>query len=163
MKNLFCVLALFSIYFIDAQSFTGKGDSKLQVGVSTQKNATGLNLSYDIGIAENISLGLSGTYAIGVSESIDIVTGDRFDLRARFNANIGNVLNIDPNFDLYPGLSFGIKNFGGHLGARYFFTSGFGIYSEVNIPISKYDTGKLSPSEEIHNQFTINFGAVFNL
>jgi hypothetical protein len=84
-------------------------------------------------------------------------------VRARFNANIGNVLDIDPNFDFYPGLSFGLKNFGGHVGARYFFSSGFGIYSEIGTPIARYDTGTLTPAEKIHNQFYFNFGAVFNL
>jgi hypothetical protein len=73
------------------------------------------------------------------------------------------VINIDENFDIYPGLNFGLKNFGGHLGMRYFFTSGFGLYSELNVPLAKYKSGKLSLAEELHNQFTVNFGAVFNL
>jgi len=163
MKNLLVVLALFSITFLSGQAYSGKGDSKFQVGANFQNNATGLNVSYDVGIGENISLGLSSTYALGIKDELNAETGDRFDLRARFNANIGNVINAGENFDLYPGLSFGLKNFGAHLGARYFFTSGFGIYTELNTPIAKYETEKLTPAEKIHNQFTVNFGAVFNL
>jgi hypothetical protein len=64
---------------------------------------------------------------------------------------------------LYPGLSFSLKNFGGHVGARYFFTDGFGIYTEALFPMAKYDNGDLTPAEEIHNQFALNIGAVFNL
>jgi outer membrane protein G len=120
-------------------------------------------LSYDYGIGENISLGLSSTYLLGVDEKLDPDFGDRIDIRARFNANIGNVLAIDENFDLYPGLSFGLKNFGGHIGARYLFTTGFGIYTELNAPLASYDSDSLSPVEKLHNQFTINFGATFNL
>lgn len=170
MKNLLVVLALFSITFLSGQAYSGKGDSKFQVGANFQNNATGLNVSYDVGIGENISLGLSSTYALGLNNDNipkegdnKAKFGDRFDLRARFNANIGNVINASENFDLYPGLSFGLKNFGAHLGARYFFTSGFGIFTELNTPIAKYETEKLTPAEKIHNQFSVNFGAVFNL
>ena len=42
--------------------------------------------------------------------------------------------------DLYPGLHLGTRNFGGHLGFRYFFTDGFGVYAETAVPIAKYDT-----------------------
>ncbi|MDB9781729.1 hypothetical protein OAE03_01000 [Winogradskyella sp.] len=163
MKNTLFIALLISFYFCNSQAFSGKGDSKFQVGANFQNNGTGLNLSYDYGIGENISLGLSSTYLLGVEEKIDAKFGDRYDLRARFNANIGNVLAIDKNFDLYPGLSFGLKNFGGHLGARYFFTNGFGLYTEFNVPFAEYNSDDLSPAEELHNQFTIHIGASFNL
>ncbi|NNE33305.1 MAG: hypothetical protein HKN40_13155, partial [Winogradskyella sp.] len=119
--------------------------------------------TYDYGIGENISLGLSTTYVLGVEEKLNADFTDRFDLRARFNANIGNVLNIDDNFDLYPGLSFGLKNFGGHLGARYFFTSGFGLFTELSAPLAKYDSDTLTAAEDLNNQFMISIGASFNL
>jgi hypothetical protein len=54
-------------------------------------------------------------------------------------------------------------NFSGHLGARYFFTDGFGIYTEAVVPFAKYDTGTLSPAQELYNQFTWSFGMSFNL
>ena len=40
---------------------------------------------------------------------------------------------------------------------------GFGVYAEFNAPFAKYDTKTLSSAELLHNQFTVNFGAVFNL
>lgn len=176
MKNILFILLVFSVSFANAQAFSGKGDQKLQIGANFQSNATGLNLSYDYGLGENISIGFSSTYALGISGDIkeDIYIGnekvlekagftDRFDLKARFNANIGNVLNIDDNFDLYPGLSFSLKNFGGHVGARYFFSSGFGIFTEALFPIAKYNSDSLTPAEKLHNQFSVNLGAVFNL
>ncbi len=94
---------------------------------------------------------------------MDADFGDRFDLKARFNANIGNVLNIDENFDLYPGLNLSLKNFGGHVGARYFFSDGFGIYTEANFPLAKYSDDKSEIGYYIHNQFTLNIGVSFNL
>ena len=163
MKKLIVVLILLSVSFVNAQAYKGKGDNKFQVGASFQDNATGLNVSYDFGVGENISLGLSSTYALGIDDKINADFTDRFDIKARFNANLGNVVNIDENFDIYPGLNFGLKNFGGHLGMRYFFTDGFGIFSELNVPIAKYNSDTLTPAEKIHNQFTVSFGATFNL
>lgn len=163
MKKLFVFIFLVSFTTISAQSFIGKFDSKFQVGANIQKNGTGLNLSYDYGLGENISIGLSSTYLLGISEEIEADFGDRFDLKARFNANLGSVLNIDQNFDFYPGLSLGLKNFGGHLGARYFFSEGFGLYSEFGFPIAKYDSDELSAADKLHNQSYFNIGASFNL
>ncbi len=158
---LFALILLFTNSY--AQTFSGKGDQKFQVGLAVQNNATGLNVSYDYGLGENISIGLSSTYALGVSSSSNAEFIDKFDLKGRFNANIGNVLKIDEKLDVYPGLHFGLKNFGGHLGIRYFFTDGFGVYSELSAPISKYKPKNLTSAEKIHNQVTVNIGAVFNL
>ncbi len=171
MKKLILLVTLLSISFINAQAFLGKNDNKFQIGANFQKYGTGLNVSYDFGLGENISVGVSSSYSLGLNNDltdnpIDDLNADfdnRFDLRARFNANLGSVLNIDDNFDVYPGLSVGLKNFGGHLGMRYFFSDGFGVYTEFNTPFSKYKSEKLIPAETLHNQFTVNLGAVFNL
>lgn len=163
MKNLILLVILFNVSFINAQAFKGKEDSKFQIGANIQNNATGINASYDFGLGENISLGFSSTYALNIEEILNADFIDRFDIKARFNANLGNVVNIDENFDIYPGLNFGLKNFGGHLGMRYFFTDGFGIYTEFNTPLAKYNTNYLTPAEKIHNQFTVSLGATFNL
>lgn len=163
MKKIIALIALLSVSFLNAQAFKGKGDSKFQVGANFQNSTTGINLSYDFGVGENISFGLSSTYSLNIEDNLDAEFGDRFDLRVRFNANLGNVINIDENFDVYPGLSLGLKNFGGHLGLRYFFSDGFGIFSELNLPLAKYKSGILTRAEEIHNQFYINIGASFNL
>lgn len=161
MKNIVLIAALLLFSFGNSQAFKGKGDQKFQVGANFQDEATGLNLTYDYGLGENISVGLSSSYALGIDDVLADVAdfGDRFDLNARFNANLGNVINIDPNFDLYPGLSLSLKNFGGHLGARYFFSEGFGIYTEAAFPLAKYD----DDVDLFYNQFTFNIGASFNL
>lgn len=107
---------------------------------------------------------MSSTYALNVKNNdiLDAGFGDRFDIKLRFNANLGNVINIDDNFDVYPGLSLSTKNFGGHLGFRYLFTDGFGVYSEFITPLAKYKENPVG-AENIHNQFTVSLGAVFNL
>lgn len=163
MNKIVLIVLLFTASLINAQAFKGKGDNKFQVGLNMQDFATGINASYDMGVGENISLGISSSYLLNVNDALDAKFKDRFDAKARFNANLGNVVNIDENFDIYPGLDFSLKNFGGHLGMRYFFTSGFGIFTEFNTPFAKYNTGTLTPAETLNNQFTVNVGATFTL
>ena len=164
MKKVLFVLAILSVSLINAQAFEGKGDQKFQIGANIQDFASGVNVSYDYGIGENISIGISSTYALNVKNNdiLDADFVDRFDIKARFNANLGNVINIDDNFDVYPGLSLSTKNFGGHLGFRYLFTDGFGVYTELNTPLAKYKETPIG-ADNIHNQFSVNLGAIFNL
>jgi len=163
MKNLVLIMALISVSFVSAQAFDGKGDQKFQIGANFQDEATGINVSFDYGLGDNISVGVSSSYALGIDDSFGADFGDRFDLKARFNANLGNVLAIDENFDVYPGLSLSLKNFGGHIGARYFFSEGFGIFTEATFPLAKYSNDKTDIGYYIYNQFTLNIGATFNL
>ncbi|GLB52656.1 OmpA family outer membrane protein [Neptunitalea chrysea] len=146
----------------NAQAYTGKGDTKIQIGAAIQDLATGINATYDIGVGQNISFGIAASYLLDVNEYVDADFGDRFDIKGRFNANLQDVLNICDCFDLYPGLNISLRNFGGHLGTRYFFTDGFGLYAEGNFPLAKYNTDHLTPAEHLNNQFVLTFGASFN-
>lgn len=164
MKKLF-VFALFSIsIFGNAQVFKGKGDVKAQVGFNFQDGGASLYVTNDYGIGENISVGIVGSYMLD-ADQIELEKpkfSDKLDLKLRFNANIGNVINIDKNFDLYPGLSLGLKNLGGHVGARYFFTDGFGVFTEVGFPIARYNN-EVVGYKLYNNQFVFSAGASFNL
>ncbi|CDF81054.1 conserved hypothetical protein [Formosa agariphila KMM 3901] len=162
MKNFLFIACLCVVSFANAQAFKGKGDQKFQIGASFQDNGTGITGTYDFGAGENISFGLASTYLLGVNDNLDANFEDRFDLKARFNANLSSVIGIN-EFDIYPGLNFSLKNFGAHVGARYFFSEGFGIYSEINFPIARYNTDNLSLEEELNNQFVFNIGASFNI
>ena len=163
MKKLILLLSILSVSFVNAQAFKGSTDNKLQIGVNLQDAATGINVSYDYGLGENISVGISGAYALGVREELNADFGQRVDLTGRFNAHLGSVLNIDENFDLYPGLNLSLKNFGGHVGARYFFSDGIGIFTEAVFPIARYKNNITDPADYIHNQFVVNIGAAFSL
>ena len=164
MKKLLVVVVLMSVSFVNAQVFTGKGDKKVQVGVTFQEDARGVNVSFDYGLGDNISVGLLGSYVLGVSNARDYKPDfdEAVDLQVRFNANIGNVINVSDRLDVYPGLHLGLKNFGTHLGGRYFFTDGFGVFTELSVPIAKYKN-KIEGFDRIHNQLSVNIGAVFNL
>src|SRR3970282_3035195 len=139
MKKIFTIVLLGAFCMINAQAFKGNGDTKLNIGMTVQNGGTGVLASADFGLGENFSIVILGSYLLGGSKLSEVSSDYRFDAKARFNANLGSVLNISPKFDVYPGLNLGIKNFGGHLGARYFFTEGFGVFSEVSTPFAKYD------------------------
>lgn len=164
MKKIITLSFLLSIGFINAQAYKGKGDIKAQVGANIQDGATGIHLSTDFGIGENMSYGFTASYLLSVQEFPNLKPefGDRIDVKARFNANIGNVIKLDPKMDVYPGLDLGLRNFGAHLGFRYFFSEGFGLYTEAGIPIAKYDTN-ITNFDNYNNQFTVNVGVSFNL
>lgn len=165
MKNAFTLILLITASFINAQAFKGKGDIKFDITANIQNGGSGIRLSNDYGLGENISIGVVGSYLLSVSrDELDNKPdfGDRVDIKARFNANLGNVINIDEKVDIYPGLDLGLRNFGAHLGIRYFFTEGFGIVSEIGVPIAKYKPEAVG-FDRLNNQFTFNIGASFNL
>jgi hypothetical protein len=163
MKKLITVLLVLSASFANAQAFKGKGDVKLQVGATMQEYATGIVTTADFGLGENISVGASIGYLLNTTDAVGTPKfDDRFDAKLRFNANIGNVLKISEKFDVYPGLDLGLRNFGAHLGARYFFTDGFGVYTEAGVPLAKYNTDAIG-YERFNNQFVFQIGASFNL
>lgn len=159
MKKIFTIALLGAFCLVNAQAFKGKGDTLFNLGMNVQNGGTGILASTDFGMGENISIGVLASYLLGGSQIDTVDFEDRFDAKARFSANLGNVINVDPNFDLYPGLNLGVKNFGGHLGARYFFSDGFGIFSEFSVPIAKYDPDAMS---KYNNGATFNIGAAFS-
>lgn len=159
MKKIITLLAVLSVGFVNAQAFKGKGDFKVQVGAHLPEKATGIHLTADYGVGENMSVGIATSYLMGFSGGVkasDVDFGDKIDVRARFNANIGNVLKIDDKLDIYPGLSLGLHDFGGHLGARYFFSDGFGVYTEFGTQLAQYDS-------DDKGFFIANVGVSFNL
>lgn len=170
MKKVITLLLLCSAGFVNAQAFSGKGDVKGQIGFNAQNGGSGLFVSSDFGIGENMSIGLTANYLLSASKVIVGLDeqlpsfGNRVDLKARFNANLGSVLQLDPKMDVYPGLDLGLKNLGAHVGFRYFFTDGFGVFGEAGVPLAKYDPKKnVDSGYNLNNQFTVNIGASFNL
>ena len=168
MKKLVLVAFLGMGLLANAQAYKGKEDLKLQIGATIQNGGTGIVLTNDYGIGENMSFGFSASYMLSadkitiLGEEFKPDFADRADIKARFNANLGSVIGLEDNMDVYPGLNLGTRNFGAHLGFRYFFTDGFGVYTEMNLPIAEYDS---TPGAfgNLNNQFTVQIGASFNL
>ncbi len=164
MKKIFTIVAIAIVSLTNAQAYQGKGDTKAQVGLNAQNHGTGINVSADFGIGENMSYGFVASYLLSVEDIDGEKPGfeDRADVKVRFNANLGNVFRLDKKMDIYPGLSLGTRNFGGHVGFRYFFTEGFGLYAEAGVPLASYDSD-IKKFEVLNNQFVFQIGACFNL
>lgn len=175
MRKIVTVLLAVIGFSANAQeAFSGKGDTKVQVGANFQSGAQGIVASYDYGVGKNISFGLQSVVLLSTSKfyNTDLFSNDfgqevspkfmdKVDLNARFNANLSDVIGIK-ELDVYPGLHLGLRNFGFHTGARYFFTDGFGVFTEVAIPLAKY--GNDTTYNKIYNnQVTFSLGASFNL
>ncbi len=171
MRIILTLCSLLYLQLTIGQAFTGKGDVKFQIGANLQNHGTGIMGSLDFGLGENISVGVVSAYLLGVekvrnAEGKEVPVAkfaDRFDFRARLQANLGNVINVDERLDVYPGLYTSLKNFGGHLGVRYFFTYGFGVFTELYVPFAKYNTDPLTPPEKLNNQVGANIGVSFNI
>ena len=165
MKKIFTIVAIAIVSLTNAQAYKGKGDTKAQVGLNAQNHGTGINVSADFGIGENMSYGFVASYLLSVEDIDGEKPGfeDRADVKVRFNANLGNVFRLDKKMDIYPGLSLGTRNFGGHVGFRYFFTEGFGLYTEASVPLARFDSNVQGFDEEYNNQFVFQIGACFNL
>jgi hypothetical protein len=173
MKKIIAILFLASFGLTNAQqAFKGKGDVKINVGANIQDGGSGIQASADFGLGENFSYGFVASYLLGAKDfsglhgeyaylNAEPEFEDRFDAKVRMNANLSSVIGVD-QLDVYPGLSIGLRNFGGHVGGRYFFTEGFGVFTEVGFPIAKYSKDK-EVFDHLNNQVTFSLGASFSL
>jgi hypothetical protein len=90
MKRVITLLLLSSVWL--QASLQGKRGCKRSSGFKSPRRRNRYFLSSDFGIGENMSLGLTANYLLSVNEDAlgnipDF--GQRVDLKARFNANLG--------------------------------------------------------------------------
>lgn len=171
MKKIITTVALSFGLMAHAQStndaFRGKNDLRLNIGANIQHTATGISASFDKGLGESFSLGIQAGYLLGIHqiEHIEHTQGKfehRFDAKVRANANLGGVIGLPSQLDIYPGLNLGLKNFGAHIGARYFFGKGFGVFTEAQFPLARFN--KNAESYRLwNNQFAMHLGVSFDI
>lgn len=133
MKKLF-LLGLFLAFStgISAQAWNGKGDQKLQIGLNGWGYGTGITGTYDYGLGSIVSIGAGANfYFDGYKDDND---DNNIFLFGRLGFHLQEPLGLPEKWDIYPGVNLGVlgKDFGigAHLGVRYFFTNGIGIYGE---------------------------------
>jgi len=128
---LVAFITLFSVQSSEAQVWSGRGDQKLQIGLSAYGYGTGILASYDHGIHEFLSLGLGGEYYF---ERNDKWVDNYFFLAGRLNLHLNPLLDLGDKFDIYPGIKLGVHGdrfgWGAHLGLRYMFSPKVGIFGE---------------------------------
>lgn len=132
-KLVFMVMIFFLGTMANAQAWTGKGDQKIQLGLSAWGYGTGITGTYDYGLNKLISVGA------GINGYFDNYKDNDKDNRVfvfgRLNFHLQDALNLPAKWDIYPGVDLGVlgKDFGigAHIGARYFFTEKIGVFAEV--------------------------------
>ncbi|SDQ47843.1 hypothetical protein SAMN05421664_1751 [Chryseobacterium soldanellicola] len=134
MKKLVFMFTL--IFFgatANAQAWTGKGDQKIQLGLSAWGYGTGVTGTYDYGLNKLISVGAGLNAYFGDYKDND--NDNRVFIFGRLNFHLKDALQLPEKLDIYPGVDVGVlgKDFGigAHIGARYFFTDKIGVFAEV--------------------------------
>ena len=122
------VLIVFS-FSSYAQSFEGKGDTKINLGYDLYGHGNGIKGTFDIGLCDLFTVGVGGTYYLDNDENDFYLFG-----RAAFH--LGLLWDFPSQLDLYPGINVGYLSgndvgFAGYLGIRYFFSDHIGIYAEI--------------------------------
>ncbi|MDO3424969.1 hypothetical protein QWT87_08720 [Chryseobacterium sp. APV1] len=134
MKKLFFMFVLMLAgTFANAQAWTGKGDQKINVGLSAWGYGTGITGTYDYGLNKLISVGAGlNIYFDNYKNNDD---KNRAFVFGRINFHLKDALQLPEKLDIYPGADVGVvgSNFGlgAHIGARYFFTERIGVFAEV--------------------------------
>ncbi len=130
MKKLIItiVICLF-IFEIQSQSFEGKGDSKISVGYDIYGYGDGIKVAYDYGLSNLFSIGIGSSFYLNNGEN------DYF-IYARSNVHLGILMDLPPQFDIYPGVELGYLSRGdigvsGYLGLMYFINKRVGIFAEI--------------------------------
>jgi len=134
MKKLFFMFAvMLAGTFANAQAWTGKGDQKINAGLSAWGYGTGITGTYDYGLNKLISVGAGlNIYFDNYKNNDD---KNRAFIFGRINFHLKDALQLPEKLDIYPGADVGVvgSNFGlgAHIGARYFFTERIGVFAEV--------------------------------
>ena len=130
MKKIIITLCiLLGAISIHAQSYDGKGDSKLNIGYEAYGYGNGVKATYDYGLSDLFSVGA------GASAYFNDGENDYF-IYARTHVHLGIAFDLGCNFDIYPGLELGYLSsekigLGGYIGFRYFITKKMGIFAEL--------------------------------
>lgn len=116
-----------------AQAWEGKGDQKVQIGLSGWGNGTGITGTYDYGISNMLSVG--GGANIYFDGYKDDDKDNNFFIFGRLNVHLQDALGLPEQWDIYPGLDVGVLGntlgLGAHIGARYFFNDKLGAFIEA--------------------------------
>ncbi|MCB9203074.1 MAG: hypothetical protein H6604_08520 [Flavobacteriales bacterium] len=130
MKKVILILVVvFAFTESYSQAQIQRGDSKFQGGFRVFGIGYGVVANYDYGMNDWFSLGGGADFYFSEEHKAS------FFLYGRTNFHLGELLYLDDNMDLYPGIDLGIKTegvgIGFRLGFRYFFSEKLGAYIEV--------------------------------
>ena len=129
-KHIILLILLGVSQLLFSQSFSGKGDQKVQAGFNFYGYGTGIKANYDYGLNNTFSIGIGGVfYNTGLHHSGMFIFG-------RGDYHFQEVIKYPEELDVYLGLELGLvgSNYfglGGHIGGRYDFSSNLYAYAEL--------------------------------
>jgi uncharacterized protein DUF6646 len=130
MKNLIITFILcVSVAHIQSQSFNGKGDSKANIGIDVYGYGYGIKATYDYGLSDLFTIGAGTSFYLNNNEN-------DFFLYFRSNVHLGIILDLPPQFDIYPGVELGYLSrsdigLSAYLGLKYYFSKKIGVFAEI--------------------------------
>lgn len=130
MKKLIATtLLVMAFSSMHAQSYEGKGDSKINVGYEIYGIGPGIKTTFDYGLGELLSIGAGATFYFDDEEQDYFIYG-------RTNIHLGIVWDLPARLDIYPGVELGIKSssevgFVGYLGVRYCISKRLSLFAEI--------------------------------
>lgn len=129
MKNIIIIFVFIIIsYAAYTQSYDGRSDQKINIGYQVYGEG-GIKATYDYGLSKLFSMGVGATYFLDNGEN------DYF-LFIRTNVHFGDLLDLPPQFDIYPGAELGYFSrsdigIAGYVGFRYFISKKIGLFAEI--------------------------------
>lgn len=150
MKNVFSIrllliiaVILFASQEVRAQAFDGADDHRLSAGYSQIGSLSGVELGYEEGFNDYFSWGMQVTALFtGEKPDEDGKFLDAYDISFRLNFHWSEVFKLPSKFDVYTGISAGLKTVGLGCGARYHFSEHFGVYAAAHYaPFSTFTLG----------------------
>lgn len=120
-----------------AQVYDGDLDSKIFLGYSTVGGSPAVDLKWEDGFGDYVSMGWCFQYLLTNSSKVyyDSPKVDRFIERFEpgisFNGHFFQSLITEANVDIYTGIYISFKSLALQAGAKYNFSERFGIYAHV--------------------------------
>lgn len=172
---------IMSVQFASAQAYDGMGDSKIFAGYANVGGVSGVDVQYDFGLSDLISLGAKMTI---LSKPDDREIEDNFDRSVKaFDAvNFGfymrfhfsETLNLSEKIDPFAGFDFSSNSLGPHIGCKYNFSEVIGGYVQYSHSVSSSLAGDHVVVGETYGHYDDNinyfgkksaiaFGITFNL
>lgn len=133
----FIILLLGISISASAQAYDGDLDRKISAGYLNVGGRSGVELCYDWGMSDWVSVGMKGSVLfIGKSESDDepdFVNG--VDLSFPVDIHWDDALKLPSTIDFYTGVGIGSRVFDVHSGLRYSLNETFGLYAQAQYNI----------------------------
>lgn len=137
-----------------AQAYDGEDDVKYSAGYINVGGASGIRGSYDYGINDYVSIGANVDWFFNPAKADDdhtyLLNHLDADVHGQFHFN--SVCSMPEEFDLYAGVSAGLKNLKLQGGLRYNVSDEVGIYAQIEQNIIS------SPLPQKFNNFKNDFG-----